>query len=56
MVDGMSKIMSKINVKDQVETLKQKLAEAPVLQYPDFGRPFILTTDASQFTIGSILS
>lgn len=38
------------------ETLKQKLVEAPVLQYPDFGRPFILTTDASQFAIGSILS
>jgi len=30
--------------------------EAPVLQCPDFERPFILTTDASQFTIGSILS
>ncbi|KAL4154336.1 hypothetical protein QTP88_000215 [Uroleucon formosanum] len=38
------------------EMLKQKLVEAPVLQYPDFERPFILTTDASQFAIGSILS
>ncbi|KAL4147921.1 hypothetical protein QTP88_002248 [Uroleucon formosanum] len=35
------------------ETLKQKLVEAPVLQYLDFQRPFILTTDASQFTIGT---
>lgn len=38
------------------EMLKQKLVDAPVLQYPDFGRPFILTTDASQFAIGSFLS
>lgn len=38
------------------ETLEQKLVEAPVLQYPDFERPFILTTDASQFAIESILS
>ncbi|KAL4154312.1 hypothetical protein QTP88_000195 [Uroleucon formosanum] len=38
------------------EMLKQKLVQAPVLQYPDFERPFILTTDASQFAIGSILS
>jgi len=38
------------------EKLKQKLVEASVLQYPDFERPFILTTDASQFAIGSILS
>ncbi|KAL4104594.1 hypothetical protein QTP88_019888 [Uroleucon formosanum] len=38
------------------EMLKEKLVEAPVLRYPDFERPFILTTDASQFVIGSILS
>ncbi|KAL4122764.1 hypothetical protein QTP88_015039 [Uroleucon formosanum] len=38
------------------EMLKQKLVEAPVLQYTDFKRPFILTTDASQFAIGNILS
>src|SRR5436190_7200617 len=36
--------------------LKQKLCEEPVLQYPDFSRPFILTTDASGIAIGGILS
>src|SRR5436190_152070 len=36
--------------------LKQKLCEEPVLQYPDFSRPFILTTDASGIAVGGILS
>jgi len=36
------------------ETLKQKLCEDSVLQYPDFLKSFILTTDVSG--IGGILS
>lgn len=28
----------------------------PILQYPDFSQPFNLSTDASQFAIGAILS
>lgn len=28
----------------------------PLLQYPDFTRPFILTTDASGVAIGPVLS
>lgn len=39
-----------------VNTLKQKLVSVPILQYPDFSREFILTTDASGFAIGYILS
>jgi hypothetical protein len=38
------------------ELLKLKLTSAPLLQYPDFGKPFILTTDAGGYAIGAILS
>lgn len=38
------------------ETLVQKLVTAPILQYPNFEEPFILTTDTSQYAIGSIIS
>lgn len=38
------------------DTLKQKLCEAPVLQYPDFDKTFTLTTDASNEGLGAILS
>ncbi|KAL4154131.1 hypothetical protein QTP88_001964 [Uroleucon formosanum] len=38
------------------DTLKEKLINAPNLQYPNFEKEFILITDASQFAIGSILS
>jgi Reverse transcriptase (RNA-dependent DNA polymerase). len=37
-------------------TLRGKLCEAPLLQYPDFSKPFVLTTDASGYAIGGILS
>jgi len=38
------------------ETLKKKLMTAPVLKYPDFTEEFIVTTDASAFAIGAVLS
>jgi len=38
------------------DILKKKLITAPVLKYPDFNSEFILTTDASDFAIGAILS
>ena len=38
------------------EILKSKLTSAPILQYPDFSKRFILTTDASGSAIGAILS
>ena len=38
------------------EILKSKLIKEPILQYPDMEKEFILTTDASQFSIGGLLS
>lgn len=37
-------------------TLRDMLCEAPLLQYPNFNEPFVLTCDASQYAIGGILS
>ena len=38
------------------EELKQHLTSAPVLLLPDPAKPFTLTTDASDFAIGAVLS
>lgn len=38
------------------EQCKQLLINPPILQYPDFTKEFILTTDASMSAIGAILS
>jgi hypothetical protein len=37
-------------------TLNNFLTSEPILQYPDFSKPFVLTTDASSDAIGAILS
>ena len=36
--------------------LKNILCSKPILQYPDFTKPFIITTDASDYALGAILS
>ena len=41
---------------DAFVTLKKLLTNEPLLQYPDFARPFVLTTDASNEALGAILS
>ena len=38
------------------EHLKQSLISAPVLILPDPTKPFVVTTDASDFAIGAVLS
>lgn len=41
---------------DCFEKCKNLLINDPILQYPDFDREFILTTDASNLAIGAVLS
>lgn len=38
------------------ETCKKILTNDPILQHPDFSKPFVLTTDASNYAVGAILS
>lgn len=38
------------------ETCKNVLCNDPILQYPDFSKPFNVTTDASNVAIGAVLS
>ncbi|CAK9832061.1 Retrovirus-related Pol polyprotein from transposon 17.6 [Anthophora retusa] len=37
-------------------TLREMLCTEPILQYPDFTKPFIVTTDASGHAVGAVLS
>lgn len=51
----------KINSNDEdyvksFEECKTLLCNKPILNYPDFSKPFVLTTDASNYAIGAILS
>lgn len=41
---------------ESFDRLKQTLCEAAVLAYPDFDKPFILDTDASEHSCGAVLS
>lgn len=52
---------SKINPQDHdyiecFEKCKTLLTNDPILQYPDFSKDFILTTDASNLALGAVLS
>eukprot|EP00253_Pinus_taeda_P035293 PITA_35293 len=37
------------------DDLKRRIVTAPILKLPDFGRPFEVHTDASDFSIGGVL-
>ena len=48
-----------VHSKDFVETFnkcKEILTSSNILQYPDYSKPFVLMTDASNFAIGAVLS
>jgi hypothetical protein len=51
-----SKITLDQNYVNCVEHCKTLLLNDPILQYPDFSREFLLTTDASNVAIGAVLS
>lgn len=38
------------------QALKERLSTAPVLKLPDYGRPFTISTDASDYAVGAVLS
>ena len=39
-----------------IDTLKEKISTSPILALPDHHRPFEIETDASDYTIGSVLT
>ena len=41
---------------DAFEALKKKMMDAPVLPHPDFSKPFVLDTDASDVAIRGVFS
>ncbi|XP_055640426.1 uncharacterized protein LOC129777879 [Toxorhynchites rutilus septentrionalis] len=41
---------------DAFERCRNILTSSDILQYPNFDKPFILTTDASNFAVGAVLS
>lgn len=41
---------------DSFQSLKAQLIRPPILQYPDFQKPFVVTVDASNFASGAVLS
>ena len=44
------------NHQESFEDLRQALCKEPVLRYPNFDEPFIITTDAFDVAVGAILS
>lgn len=52
---------NKINYTDKdyikaVETIKILITKEPILAYPNYEKPFVLTTDASNVALGAVLS
>ena len=43
------------SMRTSFELLKESIAHAPLLRYPDFDRPFHMAPDASRVGIGAVL-
>ncbi|KAL1130401.1 hypothetical protein AAG570_013339 [Ranatra chinensis] len=44
------------DMRKALEWAKTRLCEDPVLRFPNFSLPFVITTDASQVAVGAVLS
>lgn len=44
------------SAREAFNTLKQRMTNTPILALPDFGKPFRVTTDASKYAAGMMLS
>ena len=42
--------------REELQGSTTALCESPILQYPDVEKPFTVTTDASDYAIGAVLS
>jgi uncharacterized protein with von Willebrand factor type A (vWA) domain len=42
--------------KDAFKQLKEKMSQTPILIHPDHSLPFVVTTDASGYAVGAVLS
>ncbi|MGR0227424.1 ribonuclease H family protein, partial [Klebsiella pneumoniae] len=49
-------IVKSPQTEEAIATCKAQLSRPPVLAYPDFTRPFIVTTDTSQVAMGAVMS
>ena len=45
-----------VGAKNAFETLEKACFEAPVLDFANFDKPFLLETDASKLGLGTVLS
>jgi hypothetical protein len=51
-----AKYISSIDLKNAFQKIKDALVSAPVLSSPDFSKPFVIQTDASNTGLGAVLT